>query len=90
MISKEETEKNIKDLEYNRLLNKENIVLVLIGTAIISIILTEKLPESFRVTKFELLFFMFIALIIILLYFGKKLDEKTEELKNLYLKPKHF
>ncbi len=40
-------EKNIKDLEYNHLLNKQNILLILIGTAIISIsINSDFFPEN--------------------------------------------
>jgi len=38
--------KNIKDLEYNHLLNKQNVFLIMFGTAIISIILSDQVPED--------------------------------------------
>ncbi|MEK6855453.1 MAG: hypothetical protein AABX73_04490 [Nanoarchaeota archaeon] len=66
MLSKKLKEKNVKDLEYNHLLNKQSIALVLFGTAIISVILTEKLPLD--ITKVELLVFLFAVGVGILLY----------------------
>lgn len=38
--------KNIKDLEYNHLLNKQNVFLIIFGTAIISVILSDRLPDG--------------------------------------------
>ena len=38
--------KNIKDLEYSHLLNKQNVFLIMFGTAIISIILSDQVPED--------------------------------------------
>lgn len=81
MVSLKQKEKNIKDLEYNHLLNKQNIALILIGTAIISITLTEKLPLN--VTKADLLIFLFAVAVGFLLYFGRKLEDKANEIKNL-------
>lgn len=83
MVSKKQKEKNIKDLEYNHLLNKQSISLVLIGTAIISIILTDKLPSTFNVTKTEILVLLFGIGVGILLYFGKKLEKKANEIENI-------
>ncbi len=83
MADEKDKEKNIKDLEYNHLLNKQNIFLGLIGTAIISVVLTEKIPEILNVTKNELLLFLFAIAVGVLLYFGKKLEDKTNEIREL-------
>ena len=81
MISEEQKEKNIRDLEYNYLLNKENIALVLIGTAIISVILTEELPVS--IPKINVLIFLLIFGVGSLAYFSKKLENKAKEIRSL-------
>lgn len=73
--------KNIKDLEYNHILNKQNVFLVLFGTSVISIILSEKLPEN--ISKWGLVLAFILAIILSLLYFSKKLEEKIKEIKNL-------
>ena len=83
MVTKKQKDKNIKDLEYNHLLNKQSIALVLIGTAIISTLLVEKLPESLGVDKVELLIFLFVVLLGVLSYFSKKLEDKLEEVRKL-------
>ena len=83
MIDGQQKEKNIKDLEYNNLLNNQNIMLVLIGTAIISVFLIDKLPDSLNIAKPDLLFFLVVMIILVLLYYSKKLEEKLYEIKNL-------
>jgi len=83
MIDGQQKEKNIKDLEYNNLLNNQNIMLVLIGTAIISVFLIDKLPDSLNIAKPDLLFFLVVMIIVVLLYYSKKLEEKLYEIKNL-------
>lgn len=83
MINKKLKIKNIKDLEYNHLLSKQNIALVLVGTAIISVILTPELPLGQNLTKVDLIFVLFLTFIGFLLYFSKKLEDKTEEIKNI-------
>ena len=83
MIDGQQKEKNIKDLEYNNLLNNQNIMLVLIGTAIISVFLIDNLPDSLNIAKSDLLFLLVVIIIVVLLYYSKKLDEKLDEIKNL-------
>ena len=73
--------KNIKDLEYNHILNKQNVFLIFFGTSIISIILSEKLPED--VSKWGLVLAFVLAIVLSLLYFSKKLEDKINEIKNL-------
>lgn len=73
--------KNIKDLEYNNLLNKQNIFLIFFSTSIISIILNEKLPGD--VSKFGLVFAFILAIVLSLLYFSRKLEDKLNEIKNI-------
>jgi len=82
-INQEQKEKNIRDLEYNHLLNKQSIALVLLGTAIISVILISKLPEGIKLNKLELLISLSIALALVFQHFSKKLEKKVEEIRNL-------
>lgn len=73
--------KNIKDLDYNHALNKQNIALVLIGTAILYVIFTD--TSSINIQKSYLLFFLILAAIIFMWYFGRELNKIKEEIKNL-------
>lgn len=73
--------KNVKDLEYSRLLNNQNIILVLIGTFMISVFLIDKLPSN--ISRTDILLFLISSGIGFLIYYSKKLDEKLEEIKNL-------
>lgn len=73
--------KNIKDLEYNHILNKQVAFLIFFGTSIISIILSEKLPED--ISKWGLILALILAIVLSLLYFSEKLEEKINEIKNL-------
>jgi len=58
-------------------------MLVLIGTAIISVFLIDNLPDSLNIAKSDLLFLLVVIIIVVLLYYSKKLDEKLDEIKNL-------
>ena len=73
--------KNIKDLEYNHLLNKQNVFIIIFGTAIISTILSDKLPEN--LTKWSLVLVFILAIIFSLLHYSKKLEDKINEIKNI-------
>lgn len=73
--------KNIKDLEYNHLLNKQNVFLIVFATAIISIILSDKLPED--LTKWGLILAFILAIILSLLNYSKKLEDKLSEIRNV-------
>ncbi|MBI2628645.1 hypothetical protein HYW74_01015 [Candidatus Pacearchaeota archaeon] len=73
--------KNLKDLEYNHILNKQNIALVLIGTAMIYTLFTEKLPQN--LTRGYLLLFLLIMGIVFLWYFGRELNKIKEDITGL-------
>jgi len=73
--------KNIKDLEYNHLLNKQNVLLIVFATAAISVVLSDNLPEG--LTKWGLVFTCILSIILSLLYYGKKLEEKLNEIKKV-------
>jgi hypothetical protein len=80
-MNEEQKIKNLKDLEYNHILNKQNIALVLIWTAIIYTLFAEQLPQN--LTKGYLLLFLLFMGIIFLWYFGKELNKIKEEILNL-------
>ena len=73
--------KNIKDLEYSHILNKQNVFLVIFGTAIVSIILSEKFPED--MSRWGMVLAFILAIILSLLYFSKKLEDKANEIRDL-------
>ncbi len=73
--------KNIKDLEYNHLLNKQNVFLIVFATAVISIILSDNFPEN--LSKWNLVFTFILAIILSLLYYGKRLEDKIKEINIL-------
>ena len=73
--------KNIKDLEYNHLLNKQNVFVITLGTAIISTILSEQLPEN--LTKWNLILAFILGLILSLLYYSRKIRDKIDEIKEI-------
>jgi hypothetical protein len=73
--------KNIKDLEYNHILNKQNVFLIIFGTAIISVILSNNIPEE--ITKGGLILAFILAIILSLMHYGRKLEEKIEEIRNI-------
>ena len=81
MVSEREKDKNIKDLEYNHLLNKQNIFVIILGTAIISIILSDKIPEN--ITKGGLILAFILGIILSLLHYSKELGDKIEEIKRI-------
>ena len=76
-----EKKKNLKDLEYNHILNKQNIALVLTGTAILYALFTENLP--FNVSRGNLVFLLVLIGISFLWFFGKQLDYIQKEINRL-------
>jgi len=68
-------------LEYNHIISKQNISLVLVGTAILYSIFTESLPIA--VSRGNLIFFLVLVGIAFLWYFGKQLDDIKKEIENL-------
>ncbi len=81
MREEKEKLKNIKDLEYNHLLNKQNVFLIVFATAVISIILSDNFPEN--LSKWSLVFTFILAIILSLLYYSKRLEDKTKEINDL-------
>ncbi len=76
-----EKRKNIKDLEYNDTLNKQNITLVLVGTASVSVLLAEKLPAQLQPA--EIVIPLLLAGLIFFVYFRKKLQSIKQEIATL-------
>ncbi len=77
-VSEEDKEKNVKDLEYNLLLNKQNIILILIGTAIISVTLSDIRPLG--LSKFLIVVILFLLGLVLLAYYSNRLEEKAQEM----------
>lgn len=74
-----DTRKNLLDLEYNTKLNSLNIFLVLIGTAIISIILSS---INLSLKKFGL-GFLSIGIVLISWYYHSTLNRIKEQIRNI-------
>lgn len=72
--------KNVKDLEYNHLLNKQNIFVIVCATAIISIIFSDNSSEE---PNWSLVLTFILLIILFLLHYGKKLEGKLDEIKNI-------
>ena len=70
--------KNIKDLEHNNLLNKQNIILILTGTAIISLLITKGIKDSVYLIGLFILIGIFS-----IIYFNRKLKKIIQEISQL-------
>lgn len=75
--------KNLKDLEYNTILNKQNIALVLIGTALVTATITEKAYLPFNISKMTFVIILVLAGILSLFYFNLKLRTIVREIQEL-------
>lgn len=73
--------KNLRDLRYNKILNLQNIILGSIGAALISVILSEKLPEG--LTKKDLIIVLILTAFFSLVHFSEKLGKIEEEIEKL-------
>lgn len=73
--------KNLKDLEYNGLLNNQNIVLVLLGTLLISFSLTE--VTYLGMPKTEILVALATLGVLLILYFKKRLHRIMQDIRDL-------
>ncbi len=79
-MEKKDIRKNIKDLEYANLLNKESIILVLIGTAVVSVILT---PHTvLNIAKIWLIAVLTAFFIVMTVLYNKRLNKIREEIQN--------
>ena len=73
--------KNIKDLEYNYLLNQKNIVMVIIGTAIIAVLFTES--YSLTIPQHIVLIFLTIMGVHLWLRCTQKLNIIKQDILKL-------
>lgn len=80
-MDKKQKLKNLKDLEYNHLLNKQNIALVLVGTAFLYVLFTRDLPAEIK--RSDLIFFLILLGITFLWYFSKQLNKVKDEIEKL-------
>ena len=79
---RESITKNVKDLEYNRTLARENMGIVLLGTLVISLFFTQgELP--LHLSKGIWLIFLIIVMGLMVIYFDRKLSRITNEIKSL-------
>lgn len=86
-MNEEDIRKNVHDLEYQHLLNMQNIVLGLIGATLITVLFLSELPEKWPV-KSDILFLLIILGLFFFLYFQNKLKEKVESIKKILEKKK--
>lgn len=80
-MNETEKKKNLKDLEYNHILSKQNIALVLVGTAVLYAVFTENLPIN--VSRGNLILLLVLIGIMFLWYFGKQLNDVKNDIKKL-------
>lgn len=73
--------KNIRDLEYQNILNQKSISLVLIGTAIIYVLFVKELPFDFSRLDFLILLLFFG--VVLLIYFGDRLNKIKRSISRL-------
>ncbi len=71
---KKEIKKNLYDLEYNRILNNQNVVFILVGTLVIGLILSD------YSIKFKVL--TMLALLLFIVYFRHAFNKKLKNIKN--------
>ncbi len=81
-MNKREIDKNVKDLEYQHLLNMQNIILGFIGAAIITVLFLQSLPTNWP-NKENTIFLLFFLALFFFLYFRKELRKKLESIKSL-------
>lgn len=82
-MDKIDIQKNIHDLEYQHLLNMQNIFLGFIGATIITVLFLPQLPENW--TKENIIFLLVFLAIIFFFYFREELKKKIETIKRINL-----
>jgi len=83
MLSEQQKEKNVKDLEYNHLLNKQNVGLAFFGSGILAVLLAKDLPAYIGLARLDILVFLISGAITVFLYFGHELQKKAQEIRNI-------
>lgn len=87
MIFDKQKKKNILDLEYDKLLNYMNIVLISLATLIISLWITlPKIVKDFKTNLtllIDLTLFVIIVAIIVIIIFSDKLRKKKKAIESL-------
>ena len=81
-MDNKQIEKNIKDLTYSQIIGWENISLVLLGTAIVTIIFSPQ-ERPLAIAKITWLSFLVPALGITLRYFEKRTKNILVEIRAL-------
>ncbi|MEK6841331.1 MAG: hypothetical protein AABX45_01925 [Nanoarchaeota archaeon] len=78
-MNKKQFQKNLYDLEYHEVLNYQNMSMILIGTFIISFILSNYPNES----KVIIIFLSILVIIYFRYIFNKRLQEIRSKIKEL-------
>ena len=73
--------KNLKDLEYNKVLNHQNVFLVLIGTSMLTILVQDSLPSDLN--KGSLFMALILILILVIEHYNNKLNKIIDEIKEI-------
>jgi undecaprenyl pyrophosphate phosphatase UppP len=81
-MNKNAIRKNIKDLEYQTILNLQNIVLGIIGTAIVSLLFVQEIPKNWP-SKENIIFTLIFMGLIFFFYFNKRLNEIISHIKRI-------
>ena len=79
-MDKIDIQKNIRDLEYQHLLNMQNIFLGFIGAAIITVLFLPQLPQNWP-PKEDTIFLLAFLAVIFFFYFREELKEKIEAIQ---------
>lgn len=77
-MNKKQIQKNLYDLEYNKILNFQNFLFILVGTAVISIWLSDSIAN-----KTILLLLLFLSFIYFKYSYDKKLNKIKINIENL-------
>ena len=78
-MNKKQFQKNLYDLEYHEVLNYQNMSMILIGTFIISFILSNYPNES----KVIIIFLSILVIIYFRYIFNKRIQEIRSKIKEL-------
>jgi len=83
-MNKTDIQKNIHDLEYQYLLNVQNIFLGFIGATIITAIFFPNFPDTWP-SKENIIFLLVFIAILFFFYFREELKGKIEDIKEINL-----
>jgi hypothetical protein len=80
-MDEQEKLKNLKDLEFNKTLNHQNIWLVLIGTAMLTLLLQESIPLD--LDRRQVFTVLILILFFILWLYSGKLEKISDDIKKI-------